>query len=253
MSETALMWMEIIFNLAYLAIVWGLVVAMTTRIPLLGDETRRVARPFLWAFALLALGDSGHVGFRVLAYAMGDLEATLNIFGHQVELVGLGALSTAITVTLFYLLMLVVWHVRFDKAYGWFGGVLFASAFVRFMIMIPVQNEWNSTVPPQPWSLYRNLPLVILGLGVAYLMIRDAISQGDRTFVWIGGMILVSYAFYAPVILFVQAVPAVGMLMIPKTLAYLVMAFVGYADLFKRPLIRETGQEITQAEALESR
>lgn len=247
MSETALMWTEIIFNLAYLAVVWGLVVAMAQRMPQLMDEERRVARLFMWAFALLALGDSGHVGFRVLAYATGGLDTTLNLFGRQVGLVGLGALSTAFTVTLFYLLMLVVWHVRFEKAYGWFGGILYASAFVRFIIMIPAQNDWNSAVPPQPWSLYRNLPLVVLGLGVAYLMLRDAVASSDRTFVWIGGMILVSYAFYAPVILFVQQVPAVGMLMIPKTLAYLVMAIVGYRDIFKHSSVREASAEVLQS------
>jgi hypothetical protein len=247
MSETALMWMEVIFNLAYLAVVWGLVVAMAQRMPRLEDEERRVAPPFMYAFALLALGDSGHVGFRVLAYAMGGLDAKLNILGRQVGLVGLGALSTAFTVTLFYVLMLVVWHMRFDKAYGWFGGVLFASAFVRFILMIPAQNDWNSAVPPQPWSLYRNLPLVVLGLGVAYLILRDAVTRSDRTFVWIGGMILISYAFYAPVILFVQQVPAVGMLMIPKTLAYLVMAFVGYRDIFKRSQVHEAAAEVLQS------
>lgn len=253
MSETTLMWMEIIFNLAYLAVVWGLVVTIAQCMPKLGDEERRVARPFLWAFALLALGDSGHVGFRVLAYAVGGLDATLNLFGRQVGLVGLGALSTAFTVTLFYMLMLVVWHMRFDKTYGWFGGLLFASAFVRFILMLPAQNDWNSAVPPQPWSLYRNLPLVVLGLGVAYLMLRDAVARGDRTIVWIGGMILVSYAFYTPVILFVQTVPAVGMLMIPKTLAYLVMAFVGYRDIYRRSQIRGAVQETSQAEVLQSR
>lgn len=247
MSETALMWMEVIFNLAYLAVVWGLVVAMAGRLPHLGEDERRVARPFMWAFALLALGDSGHVGFRVLAFAMGGLDTTLNLFGRQVGLVGLGALSTTITVTLFYVLMLVVWHMRFEKAYGWFGGILFASALVRFIIMIPPQNDWNSAVPPQPWSLYRNLPLVVLGLGVAFLMLRDAASSSDRTFLWIGGMILVSYAFYVPVILFVQQVPAVGMLMIPKTLAYLVMAFVGYRDIFQQSQVREEASEALQA------
>jgi hypothetical protein len=60
-------------------------------------------------------------------------------------------------------------------------------------------------------------------------------------------MILVSYAFYAPVILFVQQVPAVGMLMIPKTLTYLVMAFVGYRDIFKRSQVREAAAKALQS------
>lgn len=235
MSETALMWMEITFNIAYLIVVWGLVIAMSRRQPQLAPEDQPLTRLFIWAFALLALGDTGHVGFRVLAYSMGDLEATVNVLGLQVGLVGLGALSTAVTVTLFYVLMLVIWQRRFDRPYGWFGLLLFLSAAARLVIMLFPQNEWNSTVPPQPWSLYRNLPLMLLGLGVAFLMLRDAAATGDQTFKWIGVMILVSYAFYAPVIFFVQVAPAIGMLMIPKTLAYVAIGFLAYANLFQVP------------------
>lgn len=102
--------------------------------------------------------------------------------------------------------------------------------------MLFPQNQWNNVVPPQPWSLLRNLPLVILGLGVAYLMLRDSTRVDDNTFKWIGIMILVSYAFYAPVILFVQQVPAIGMLMIPKTMAYVAIGFIAYRDLFSAKL-----------------
>ena len=48
---------------------------------------RLVVRRILWAFTLLAFGDSGHVGFCVIAYAMGGLD------GNPV-LIRLGALST---------------------------------------------------------------------------------------------------------------------------------------------------------------
>jgi hypothetical protein len=73
---------------------------------------------------------------------------------------------------------------------------------------------------------------MLLGLGVAYLFIRDARAAKDRTFFWMAVMILVSYACYIPVILFVQQTPMVGMLMIPKTLAYLGIAVIAYRDLF---------------------
>ena len=45
-------------------------------------------------------------------------------------------------------------------------------------------------------------------------------------------MILVSFAFYLPVILFAHPVPLLGMLMIPKTCAYLVVAWVAYRDMW---------------------
>ena len=75
MSEAMRMWTEVSFNVIYLIVVWGLVIVMTLQQSRVAPENRRVARLVRWAFALLALGDTGHVGFRVLAYAQGDLES----------------------------------------------------------------------------------------------------------------------------------------------------------------------------------
>jgi hypothetical protein len=233
MSESMRMGIEIIFNIAYLIVIWGLVIAMLRRRPSVAPADRRAADLVLWAFALLALGDTGHVGFRVWAYSQGSLESTLQLFGRAIGLVGLGALATALTVTLFYVLMLELWRVRFNKRYGGFEYLLLAVVVIRLMMMLSPYNEWNAVVPPQPWSTFRNLPLTILGLSVAYLMLRDGRRAGDRAFQWIGGMILVSYACYIPVILFVQQAPMVGMLMIPKTLAYVAVGFIAYNELFR--------------------
>lgn len=234
MSESARMWVEIIFNVAYLIAVWVIVVLMTVQRERVAPQDRRVAALGRWAFLLLALGDTGHVGFRVWAYATGSLENTVSMLGREVGLVGLGALATAITVTLFYVLVLMMWQARTGKPYGWFGALLFAMAGLRLLLMIPAVNQWNSVTPPQPWSIVRNLPLTIAGLGVAYLILRDALAAHDRPFVWVGGLIVLSYAMYIPVILFVQQAPMVGMLMIPKTLAYVGIAVVLWRSLYGR-------------------
>ncbi len=243
MSKEMQMWAEVLFNIAYLITVWTLVVAMARRMNVVTQGDRRVAQLFIGAFALLALGDTGHVGFRVIAYAMGNLEQTVNVLGMNVALVGAGALSTAITVTLFYAMVLMVWQARFGKAYGWFGATLFVAAAVRLVIMAFPQNDWGSSTPPQPMSLIRNVPLMLQGFGVAYLILRDALAANDRVFKWVGAMILVSYGFYTPVILFVQIVPVIGMLMIPKTLAYVAIAFIAYANLF-RGRVRQTSAAV---------
>lgn len=233
MSPELRMWVEILFNAAYLAAIWTLVALMWQRRARPSAGAWPVAQLFIAAFALLALGDTGHVGFRVLAYALGGLEQTFTIGGLELGLVGLGALSTAVTVTLFYALMAVIWRRRFSRPYGWLGGLLFAAAAARLILMALPQNEWNNVVPPQPWSLVRNLPLMLQGLGVAYLILRDATAARDRVFQWAGVFIVVSYAFYIPVILFVQSVPAIGMLMIPKTLAYVAIALLAYQHFFQ--------------------
>jgi hypothetical protein len=228
------MWTEILFNVSYLIVVWGFVLAMQRRHGSLSPDVRSYAPLFTWAFGLLALGDTGHVGFRVWAYAAGDLEFKLDILGARVSLVGLGTLSTAITVTLFYALMVFIWQRRFDRPLGWFGYLLLAAVVVRLGLMAFPQNDWNSIVPPERWSVVRNVPLLILGLGVACLILRDAAVTGDRTFKWVGSMILVSFGFYVPVILFARQIPMLGMLMIPKTMAYVAIAWLAFANLFPR-------------------
>lgn len=232
MPENVKMWVEISFNVTYLVVVWSLVVMMRQRRSLVADSDRRVAELVLWAFALLAVGDTGHVGFRVLAYGLGDLETRFTAFGAQFGLVGIGALATAITVTLFYVLVLYMWRARFERTFGWFEYLLLAAPLVRFALMALPANDWNSVEPIQPWSTLRNLPLMLQGLGVAYLILRDARGARDRTFHWIGVSILISYACYIPVIFFVQRAPMIGMLMIPKTVAYVVIAVVAYRALF---------------------
>ncbi|MBK8050455.1 MAG: hypothetical protein IPK16_27150 [Anaerolineales bacterium] len=104
------MWVEVSFNILYLVVIWALVAAMFVRRNQVAPENQQVARLFRWAFFLLALGDTGHVGFRVIDYADGSLGGTMALFGRPVNMVGLGALATAITVTFFYVLVLMIWQ-----------------------------------------------------------------------------------------------------------------------------------------------
>ncbi len=226
MSESMRVGVEILFNVTYLLVIWVLVFLMARNLKQVAPADRPVAKRLLWAFALLALGDTGHVGFRVVAYGLGGLEA-------NPALVGLGALSTAFTVTLFYMLMVDIWRLRFHQRLGAFGWFLLAVGVVRLVVMLFPQNEWNRLVAPYGWSLLRNSLLTIQGLGVMYLILRDASRSQDRPFQWIGAMIGLSYLFYAPVILWGAQIPMLGMLMIPKTCAYVAIAIIGYRALFQ--------------------
>ncbi len=227
MPEDMRMWVEVIFNISYLVVIWSLVLLMATRQDRLLPENRALAKVALWAFALLALGDTGHVGFRVIAYARGGLEA-------NPALIGAGALSTAYTVTMFYMLMVELWRLRFKQKMGAFPIFLLFMGVVRMIVMAFPQNSWTALVAPYGWSLLRNSFLVVQGLGVLFLILRDAARTNDRAFTWIGIMIALSYAFYTPVILWAAQVPLLGMLMIPKTCAYLGVAFIAYNELYGR-------------------
>jgi len=226
------MWIEVSFDILYLIVIWILVFKMYRRRSVVNPENRHVARLVMIAFALLALGDTGHVGFRVVAYAMGDPTPHFSFLEMSFSLRGIGTVATAITVTLFYVLMVAIWRYRFDKQYGPFQHLLFASALVRLVLLALPVNQWNNPVSTQPWSTIRNLPLLVQGL-VAFLILRDAQAKKDRAFWWMGIMILVSFACYMAVVLFVQQVPLIGMLMIPKTVTYIVVCLLAYNALYK--------------------
>lgn len=232
MSEELRTMVEIGFNVLYLAVVWGMVILMTRRLAGVDKNHRRLANLFRWAFVLLALGNTGHVGFRVLAYWMGGLE-------QNSLLVGLGALATAVTVTFFYVIMLYVWRERNQAEFGWFEYLLLGSVPIRLLVMAFPQNEWGSPVPPEFWGPFRNAFLIFLGLGVLFLFLRDAIKSSDRLFRWIAYCIFFSYLFYTPVIFFAREYPLLGMLMIPKTVMYVAIAGLAYYGLWLKPARRK--------------
>jgi len=121
------------------------------------------------------------------------LDARHEIFGMPTGIVGIGAFATSITLTIFYAIMLLIWKERFGKEYGWFEVVLFSAALIRLIILAFPGNKWGSPTSPYDWAIYRNIP----------------------------------------VILFVQKMPLIGMLMIPKTLAYVAIAVIAYKHIFK--------------------
>lgn len=242
MSEATRLWTEISFNVFYLIVVWWLVIVMISRRELVTTKDQKVASLIMWAFFLLGLGDIGHVGFRVVAFAMGGLDASVQIAGREVRLAPMGALATAITFTFFYVILMMVWRERFGKPYSAIGFIFYALTVFRLVIMVLPGNDWNSIQPPQQWAILRNVPLMLMQLCSAYLILRDALAEKDTTFLWMGIMIMVSFACYAPVIFLQQRVPLIGMLMIPKTVAYLVIAFLGYFKYYRvKPLQEMAG------------
>lgn len=216
---------EIIFNIAYLLVLYFLVFKMIRK---LKNQLKPdyIAVLFKNAFLLLAIGDTGHVGFRVWAYAMGGLNATISFFSIQLPLTGAGALATAFTVTVFYMIFIEIWRIKFQKNKNFIYYLLMLISVFRLIIMCFPQNEWGRSVPVYEWSLIRNFPLTIVGLSLVVLFYIDAKYRNYKAFILISLMILLSFIFYIPVILFVQKVPIIGMLMIPKTLAYLAVAFI---------------------------
>ncbi len=213
--------MEISFNLVYLAFIWIIVLLMTIKMEKIAPENKSIPERFRLALFLLALGDTGHVGFRVVAYLNGGLEMNST-------LVGLGALSTSLTITFFYLIFLDIWRIQFSKEKDFLYYLVIGVGIIRLFLMVFPQNEWGNVVAPYDWAIIRNIPLIIIGIVVAYLVLRGGFKNQDTRYKYLGYCIVISFAFYIPVILLVQNIPMIGMLMIPKTMAYMVMAYLAF-------------------------
>ena len=233
MNEIVRMWTEIVFDLFYLSTIWTLVAIMTYKLPRLPQDMYRLAHVFRTAFFFLVLGDTGLLGSRIIAYAAGGLEYSPAFLGGSIHLAGLGNLSTSITVTIFSVCFLELWRRRYDKPFTVLYYVLVAAAVVRFVVMMPPQNHWESHIAPAGWAIFRNIFLTIQGLGVAFLMLIDSRKVQDRLFLSFSALIIVSYVCMWPVILLYHRMPWIGMMMLPKTVAYMAIAFIGYAYFFK--------------------
>lgn len=78
------------------------------------------------------------------------------------------------------------------------------------------------------WGIYRNIPFALLGLLIIVLFYTEAKKHSDKAFRFMWLTIVLSFAFYIPVVLFADAVPLIGMLMIPKTCAYVWTVAIGF-------------------------
>ncbi|WDU83621.1 hypothetical protein [Caloramator sp. Dgby_cultured_2] len=139
---------------------------------------------------------------------------------------------------MFYIAFLYIWKYRFKREFGVFQYFLIAAGILRLIILLFPQNNWSSLNPPYTWSLIRNAPLVVQGLGVAFLIYNDARRLKDNTFKWISIMIFISYACYMPVILFYNVYPMIGLLMMPKTVAYLIAGYIGYRGIYFKNILK---------------
>jgi hypothetical protein len=224
---------ETVFNVVYLLVVWGLVILMACRYQKVEAGNKAVARLVMIAFILLASGDTGHVGFRVVAHVMNALDKQVMVFGSPMNLTGLGMMTTAYTVTIFYMVLVYAWMKRFNRNASWFTYLLLAMGIARLIFMALPANNWGNPVPPLAISVWRNSFLWVQGVGIVWLLLSSAYKMNDRTFKWIGWSIVASFAFYTPVILLAPQYPLLGMLMIPKTCAYLVVAIIAYKALWQ--------------------
>lgn len=171
---------------------------------------------------VLGLGDSFHLIPRAIALC------TTGLDNYTVAL-GIGKFITSITMTVFYILLYYIWRIRYqvnDKKE--YTILIYVLALLRIALCLFPQNAWTSAASPLSWGIYRNIPFTLMGLFIIYLFYSSSQSNNDRLFKHMWLTIVISFGFYLPVVLFADAIPLIGMLMIPKTLAYVWTVLIGY-------------------------
>ncbi len=176
----------------------------------------------------LGLGDAFHLVPRAIALCTTGLE------DYTVAL-GIGKLITSVTMTVFYILLYYVWRLRYQvEGKRNLTVIVYVLALIRVILCLFLQNEWIHADVPLSWGIYRNIPFALLGLLVILLFYKSAKERKDRSFRFMWLTIVLSFGFYIPVVLWADAIPVIGMLMIPKTCAYVWTVVIGYQDMRKQ-------------------
>ena len=106
-------------------------------------------------------------------------------------------------------------------------------ALARIALRLMSQNAWTSAAPPLSWGIYRNIPFTILGVLIVVMFYRSAKEHHDTEFRWMWLTIVLSFGFYIPVVLWGDVIPVIGLLMIPKTCAYVWTVVISYRAMKK--------------------
>ena len=114
---------------------------------------------------------------------------------HYTAVLGVGKVVTSVTMTIFYVLLYYVWRERYQIGqHRSLTGIVYLLAAARIVLCLLPQNQWTAENPPEGWGIWRNI---------------------------------------IPVVLFASRIPLMGMLMIPKTCAYMWTVLIGYKAMRK--------------------
>ncbi len=219
--------MEPIFEIPYLigVVVLGLLILRRARFH--SASGKKQFTLFGSMAIILGLGDAFHLVPRMYALLTDGI-------ANHVPALGFGKMVTSITMTVFYVLLYHVWQHRYRKYVSGLTVIIYILAMVRIVLCLLPQNDWFSADAPLSWGIYRNIPFVILGIIIIVLYFQQAHLNHDRAFRFMWLAISLSFAFYIPVVLWADSIPLLGMLMIPKTCAYVWIVWMGYADVKKK-------------------
>ena len=207
---------ETIFDALYLGF------AITAGLIMLIKGNQPLVKKFGLMAVLLGAGDSFHLVPRSYALWTAGLEA-------NAAALGIGKLITSVTMTIFYLILFYIWRERYKIKDGKkLAATMWTLAVLRVALCMLPQNQWLASRQPLLFGVLRNIPFAIIGVIIIVIFAHEAKKAEDAIFRFMPLAVALSFGFYLPVVLFSGIVPIVGVLMIPKTMAYVWIIFMGW-------------------------
>ena len=165
---------------------------------------------------LLGLGDSFHLIPRIVAQATVD--------GFKINAAGLflGTRISAMTMSLFYLLFYFYIRREMKKTNRVLDVLMPVLFLIRIVTVILSFNRAASM------DLISNVPFVLMGIIDIALLYRE---RANKNFGKLYIYVFFSFLFYVPVVLFKNTYPTIGMLMMPKTVMYVLIVWKLYGNL----------------------
>ena len=203
--------METIFELLYLffAIESGILL-------LIKGKKKKNYILFGLATLLLGVGDSFHLIPRMMALW------TTDGFDKYVVWLGIGKLVTSITMTIFYVVLFYFFRNRYNKKTPIYFDVCYLSlAIIRIALCAFPQNEWFISNSNYYWGIYRNIPFVLMGIIFVILTFNWCKQDQYFKFTWL--LVTLSFVFYLLTVLVAPFVSFMGMMMLPKTVCYVIL------------------------------
>lgn len=199
---------ETVFDVFYLGF------ALTAGFTMLRKGTTPLIRKAGLMAALLGAGDAFHLIPRCYALWTDGLEA-------NAAALGTGKLITSITMTIFYLILYGIWRERYQiRNHNSLTWTMWGLSLLRIALCLLPQNRWFSYRQPLLFGILRNIPFAAMGIIIIVIFAQENKKENDPVFRFMPLAVTLSFGFYLPVVLFSGIAPAVGILMIPKTLAY---------------------------------
>lgn len=197
---------ETIFNTSYLLVVICSGIYLLSR-----SKDKKILRLFSYAILLLGIGDAFHLVPRVYSLLVEPVHTAL----------GIGKLITSVTSTIFYILLYHILQMRYRFHNPGFKMMVYIFSGIRLVLCFLPQNEWLSSTPSVTWGIIRNVPFLLLGILLISLWYKHTHKNNEQVLRWMWLAMTLSFGFYIPVVIWAAAYPMIGLLMIPKTLAYL--------------------------------